>query len=300
MKKKLLSLLLALLLTLTALPAAALADEADGETGKTSESTDGKTAEESEEKTAEKADETAGSTAGEKTGDAPDNVIVVPDLVPASPVQSVSTGPVNESSKAASTWAVGEVDSAISMNLVPAELQTAYTNNITRAEFAKMTIAVIARKNGATLEYWLKSVFPDSDNLPSPFTDTSDPYVISAYFLGIVNGRGGESENENRFDPDGSITRQEAAKMLSVTAKSVGADINLSGGTSFSDYYAIQDWAKEYVAFVSTAKDPDTNNMVMGGKPDGSGGVKFDPDGSYSREQAIVTIYRLCKALNIK
>ena len=48
------------------------------------------------------------------------------------------------------------------------------------------------------------------------------PYVGTAYSYGIVNGR-----TANTFDPEGTITRQEAAAMVARAAKLCGMDTEL-------------------------------------------------------------------------
>ena len=50
-----------------------------------------------------------------------------------------------------------------------------------------------------------------------PFADTNDAAIAAAYVLGILNGTPATT-----FSPNGSITRQESAAMLSRTAKVLG------------------------------------------------------------------------------
>lgn len=109
-----------------------------------------------------------------------------------------------------------------------------------------------------------------------PFTDTSDRHVVEAYQLGIVNGK-----SEGRFEPNASITRQEAAVMLRNTAAVLEIDAPLSV-SSFADINDIAPWAKDAVDFVSSAK-------IM----DGTGNGRFSPQGLYTRQQAYITILRI-------
>ena len=87
-------------------------------------------------------------------------------------------------------------------------------------------------------------------NAASNFTDVPSsawfaPYVGAAYKYGIVTGRTGTS-----FDPDGTITRQEAAVMIARAAKLCGMNTDMSEGVvreilaQFDDYLTIDDWAR--------------------------------------------------------
>ena len=75
-------------------------------------------------------------------------------------------------------------------------------------------------------------------------------YVGAAYTYGIVNGR-----TANTFDPEGTITRQEAAAMVARAAKLCGMDTELETYeilnvlAQFGDYMSIGEWARESMAF---------------------------------------------------
>jgi len=75
-------------------------------------------------------------------------------------------------------------------------------------------------------------------------------YVGTAYAYGIVNGR-----TATTFDPEGTITRQEAATMVARAAKLCGMDTELETYeilnvlAQFSDYMSIGEWARENMAF---------------------------------------------------
>lgn len=75
-------------------------------------------------------------------------------------------------------------------------------------------------------------------------------YVGTAYSYGIVNGR-----TATTFDPEGTITRQEAAAMVARAAKLCGMDTELetyeilSVLAQFGDYMSIGEWARESMAF---------------------------------------------------
>ena len=110
---------------------------------------------------------------------------------------------------------------------------------MTRAQFA----AIVVRALGLTPK--ASSVFDDV---------TADkwyaPYVGTAYAYGIVKGR-----NNDVFDPEGTITRQEAATMVARAANLCGMDTELKNYeiinmlAQFGDYVTVDDWAKESMAF---------------------------------------------------
>jgi hypothetical protein len=108
------------------------------------------------------------------------------------------------------------------------------------------------------------------------FTDTDKEYINNAYELGIVSGVG-----NNKFAPDNSITRQEAAVMLNNLAELVNiTDINNSEKFIDEKYFA--NWAKDSIYSIS-------NKGIMLGTEEN----KFSPWMNYTREQAIATMLRL-------
>jgi hypothetical protein len=93
-----------------------------------------------------------------------------------------------------------------------------------------------------------------------------------------VEGRG-----NGTFDPDGLITRQEAAVMLTRAYGVCGGTLpEEEVDTSFTDEERLADWAKESVSALATWN-------VMKGMDDGS----FSTEGNYTVEQCIVTFLRL-------
>ncbi|MDR0861167.1 MAG: S-layer homology domain-containing protein [Oscillospiraceae bacterium] len=115
-------------------------------------------------------------------------------------------------------------------------------DTMTRAEFAVIT----ARALG------LPSPPP---KLVDPFADVRAGHwfhsgVNTAYIYGIVKG-----VSANAFNPDGIITREEAAVMVARAAKLCGIDTDRAGSeitltlALFDDYRAVSDWARESLAF---------------------------------------------------
>lgn len=212
------------------------------------------------------------------------------DYAPGSAVQpaapEIPVTPVTPAAPSSpSSWAQEEVGNAIQLGLVPVELQSGYQNNISRADFAHLAVVLVGQFTGSGADGLLAEL---DGQFILPFQDTSDPYVLAAYSLNIVNGR-----TRTTFDPNGTITRQEAAAMLARAASVLGVPVN-SSAKNFRDSERFAPWAVDAIAYVSSVRTPDTNKPVMGGV----GSRTFDPFGAYTREQAYITVFRLFQALN--
>ena len=148
-------------------------------------------------------------------------------------------------------WAKAEVDEAIEAGLIPSGLQNKYKEKITRADFSKLIINYVEWYSGLTIDEVLEAEgLSLKDN---PFTDTSSVEIIAANKLGIVNGKG-----NGKFDPNGSITRQEAATMLTKTAEALGYEVKAKS-TTYADSSSIATWAKAGVDFVSSFRHYEWN-----------------------------------------
>ena len=112
-------------------------------------------------------------------------------------------------------------------------------NNMTRAQFATITVKALGLTPKAN------SVFADV-----AAGTWYAPYVGTAYTYGIVNGRSITS-----FDPDGTITRQEAATMVARAAKLCGMNTDYTTAAArdvlsqFGDYTSCASWAMAPLAF---------------------------------------------------
>lgn len=110
--------------------------------------------------------------------------------------------------------------------------------SVTRAQFATML----------TLAFDLKAT------KEAPFTDISDHWakdsITAAYEAGLLSGR-----SATIFDPEGTITRQEAAVMVANGAKRLGLDVGYDTEQSrnvlslFTDYVEADGWAWSSLAF---------------------------------------------------
>ena len=165
-----------------------------------------------------------------------------------------------------SDWAAAEVDAAAEKGYVPTTLAKNYTAPITRAEFCRLAVQFYERYTGETID------------AAADFTDTQDAAVRKMAGLGVVNGVGG-----GRFDPDGTLTRQDAAAILMRLAGVMGYE-PAAAENSFADRAAIAGYALDFVAEAAAA-----------GIMNGTGNGNFSPLASYTREQSILTIVRLEK-----
>jgi hypothetical protein len=86
----------------------------------------------------------------------------------------------------ASSWARESITTALSKGFIPAEIQNNYTNVITRAEFCRMAIKWVEYATGKSIDTILTE--RGLSRNPNAFTDTSDPYILAAYALGITIG----------------------------------------------------------------------------------------------------------------
>ncbi len=164
----------------------------------------------------------------------------------------------------ASGWAEEGVAAAIARSLVPLSLQSSYVQPATRAEFCALGVAFYETVTGKEITE------------RKTFSDTDDVNVQKMGALGVVSGVGND-----RFDPSGTLTREQAATMLARLAEAAGPPLPQSV-TSFADKEQIADWARSAVGQVQAAG-------IMGG----TGNNQFSPAATYTKEQSIITTSRL-------
>ena len=168
-----------------------------------------------------------------------------------------------------STWAADQVNKAINAGIVPTSLRSDYIKPITRAEFCALAVAMYERIRGEITGR-------------TKFNDTTDVNVEKMAAVGVVNGIG-----NNNFAPNGTLNREQAATMLSRLASALGKPFPMQEST-FSDNSNISSWAIKAVGEVQTA-----------GIMTGTGNNNFSPNDAYTREQSILTMFRLYDALDI-
>ena len=111
--------------------------------------------------------------------------------------------------------------------------------SMTRAEFATIVVRALGLTPADT------GAFVDVAS-----TAWYSPYVGAASTYGLINGVG-----EGRFSPDGTITRQEAAVMVSRAAELCGLETEMDTAAvrnmlaQFPDYMSSAEWARAQLAF---------------------------------------------------
>jgi len=183
------------------------------------------------------------------------------------PVTTTQTTAPNLST--ASNWAHDSINEAFGLGLIPQNLQSNYTANTTRAEFAALAVALYETVTGREIAGRMQ------------FNDTNDVNVQKMGYLGVVTGVGG-----GNFAPNNTLTREQAAVMLARLAYAIGQPLPPSAPT-FADNAQISGWAVDGVG-----------QMQASGIMGGVGNNQFSPSGSYTREQSIVTMLRLFDLLS--
>ena len=170
-----------------------------------------------------------------------------------------------------SSWAVDYINRAVELCIVPWSLNSMFEQPITRAAFTTLVVRLYETVTERYIINWWNMEFSDTNN--------SD--VRRAAYIGVVQGVGG-----GQFDPRGTLTREQAATMLARLAYAIGSPLPEYAAT-FSDNDAISSWAIDAVGQVQAA-----------GIMSGVGNNMFDPQGTYTREQSIVTMLRLFDFVN--
>ena len=163
-----------------------------------------------------------------------------------------------------SNWAVVEMNAAIELGLVPWYMQWKYSEATTRAEFAELAVILYETITGAEITDYKAGVFPDTNSV----------IANKAYAIGVVDGISG------RFAGSEPLNREQAATMLARLAAALDHALP-EAEMDFADSASVSNWAAESVGKVQAAK-------IMTGDAG-----KFDPKGSYQRQQSIATILRL-------
>ena len=165
---------------------------------------------------------------------------------------------------APASWAEEAVNEAIANGFLPVSLRRQYNQTITRAEFCALAVQFYEACTGEEITG------------RTTFSDTRDPSVEKAAYLGVVSGVGG-----GNFAPDAPLNREQAALILTNLARAAGAPLALAH-PSFSDNDTISSWARTAVGQVQAA-----------GVMSGVGGNAFAPQNTYTREQSVATIMNL-------
>ncbi len=177
-----------------------------------------------------------------------------------------------------STWARDGVMALIGRGVVPAPLQSDFQNSITRAEFTALMVGIYEYAKGP---YTLQNASPFKDISGSIYAEQ----IAKGYELGLIDGYEIVSENgvtEYVFKPEGTLTREQCAKIISAAAGVINGNIIESDATlPFADTASISSWALVYVQYAF-------ENELMKGMVD-----TFEPQGLLTREQAMLIAERM-------
>ena len=178
-------------------------------------------------------------------------------------------------------WAVPQIQEAAKNSLLPYELTSKYGQYISREDFCILIGQLITVYTGyADLSGYVQA--EKGAYLTNIFADCNgrDASIDMLYNLGIINGR-----DEHNFDPGGTLTREEAATVVTRAAE-LFTYINAQNTLSYNDNYLISSWAEYYVRWV-------TQSGLMTGTDENN----FDPKSYYTVEQAVATVNRLLNYL---
>lgn len=190
------------------------------------------------------------------------------------------------------SFARNELETLYSKGVMKAKTTFSFGPNdyITRGEFAQILVKIFK----IPLNYDGSGTFTDVlkiDNAVGMLYDYK--YIETAARAGIVRGQA-----SNRFNPSGSITRQDAAVMIARAAEmKLNPDLKKSLATlqkAFSDAENIEPYSRPSVEAVSKAGliEGITNALLPGQKKET---VRFDPTELLTRAQASIIGYRVMK-----
>ena len=176
-----------------------------------------------------------------------------------------------------SAWAQEGVAAAQDAGLMPSSLSSRAANGeITRAEFCGIAVNAYKAVSG-------KAVFASGKR---PFRDCDDPNVVAAFELGLVSGRG-----DGIFDPDASIQRQDLCVMLYNVLDAAGIEAPaIAGDACIEDYPDVPDIKDYAVDAMVTMVD----YTVVNGISSANNATVLAPDGTATREQALIMASRFC------
>lgn len=204
-------------------------------------------------------------------------------------IEDIASSKEDEGKDIPSKWAKEEVEKAIEENLVPEDLQDDYQEPIEREDFAELAIQVVLSSREITREELEKEV-KEKELEAKEFIDSDDEDVLLASALGIVNGDG----EVGTYRPEDSISREEAAVLLNNLLNYLldGKHLILTEQIiEYDDSDEISSWANGPIQLMAKVKGH--NKAIMGGKENNI----FDPKGTFTVEEAIISTYRLAGAI---
>ncbi len=164
-------------------------------------------------------------------------------------------------------WAKADVDALWTLGIATNNKGTNLTKPTTRAKFAFIAVEIYEKVTNMTGDMTVKHKFTD--------VDPKSTFINQAYNLGIISG-----VSETKFDPMGTLTREQAATMLARLAKACGKPLASTSDNPFTD--TISPWAKDGVLSCKASS-------IMNGVSANT----FNAKATYSIQQALVTMLRL-------
>lgn len=180
----------------------------------------------------------------------------------------------------ASPWAVAELERAWEHGVFPEEIdpyRDDCTRGMIRAEFAAITVRLYELLGGK-----LHQSQSFQQLHPHPFTDIDnyDYDIREAYGLGFVYG-----VDKERFDPNGTLTREQAAAMLGRVYEKFHGPVPYAEATPFADDRKISAYAINGVALLA-------RNGVVGG----IGNNEFAPKKTLTVQEAVIMALRMLES----
>lgn len=177
----------------------------------------------------------------------------------------------------ADTWAQTHIQQAYDKGFIPSDLQGVYKTVITRAEFCRIAVKWVEYVLGMDVDTILSK--KGLTRRQDAFADTSDQTILAAYALGITGGTTAPtSTTPGAFTPNGDFSREMAAVMIMNTCRAADIDVTNPRASDFGDMSAVSSWANNGINFVHA-------NGIMSG----TGNNNFNPKGTYTRQESIVT-----------
>ena len=133
------------------------------------------------------------------------------------------------------SWAEPSIKRAEELGLITENVSKDYIRALSREHYCELVVNMYEKRVGESISV-----------TSNPFTDTSNPAIIKAYSLGVINGT-----SSTTFSPNSSVTREQAAVILINTLKKIESarDVSiLAAGADtlpFADSDKISSWAIE-------------------------------------------------------
>ncbi|MCL2045356.1 MAG: S-layer homology domain-containing protein [Oscillospiraceae bacterium] len=185
-----------------------------------------------------------------------------------------SQNSMNPSTNTPSTWALSEVNEAISIGLVTESLSNAgWQVPTTRLAAANAIVLLIEKVSEKTMMQIASE--REWDLFENQFSDTSNPAVTFLKYAGVTTGIG-----DNKFEPNGIFTRAQIVTMIGRSAE-VFFGVTAQGSNPFND---VPDWAAPYVGYAAD------NNITQG-----VGGGRFNSNGALENQHTAIFCLRAFK-----